>query len=69
MSGVKFCYSCADHMTFQMHGYTQQFPQLIADLTKQYYEGLTVKCELCDGNIEYVRDTESGKLREAVINE
>lgn len=65
-NNVKYCYSCADHMTFQMHGYTADFPKRIAELSKQYHEGLVVKCDLCDCTVKYVRDETSGKLREEV---
>lgn len=63
----ELCYTCYDDVTFRMHGYVPEaFSREIKRYTDAIYEGLTIKCSLCDRTVVFNR-TESGKYREDVV--
>lgn len=66
-SNGNLCFSCYDDVTFRMHGYVpEEFRREIKRYTDAIYDGLTIKCSLCDSTVVFNR-TDSGKYREDVI--
>lgn len=63
----KYCYSCADHMMFQMIGQTKEFPTKLKELVASYQENEIVSCDFCDRKVQYIRDEVSNRLTETEI--
>ena len=66
--GGKLCYTCYDDVTFRVHGYVPEtFNQEIKRYVDAIYEGLTIKCGLCDRKVVFNRDKETGKWRQSEV--